>query len=493
MSAMAAQGLYRDIYELQTKSEVSLSTPDYIDGYTGEVIIDAEDPSEFIDKLIMQNNKISFVEIFKKLIQWAEDDGFTGVAPILPVSQGMKDNMRIAQAMRDELGYDDATIEQFCATQTSFDADSDDIVLPDDDTNTHTPPTLEEKELVIDRALFFSSRDAVWSFNRSRAKVFRHMQLDGIKKRDWHTSFRARIQSKQSWKALIEMVDNISEQDVTTAAAVYLSIAGDYGLMPEDVAHIRGKHLNTDTRISMLDYAEEWEYSLNDILQDSIYNNNPTSESQLDKYDILKDSIIEDEFGNKVLHRDADLRSTCPVMDENPIKTAAWNIGFARSAAAGGTWRDAENAGWAQWRKEMDPKAAKEYNKVLNDTGSRTKAMQKFWDVCNPKVPRPRCVIAGILPDKSGLRICPANKTLEQTRPDQLRPITWSVVKIKLQKNELKVDEEIKARLLTKLKELNIGQAVWSLLDGTATIPAKTMSVPVQAAIRETVKEELYF
>ena len=108
------------------------------------------------------------------------------------------------------------------------------------------------------------------------------------------------------------------------------------------------------------------------------------------------------------------------------------------------------------WREEMDSKAAQIYDKVFDETKNRRQAMSAFWNACDPIVPRPQEKIAGILPDKSGLRLASG------------RPINWGLVALKLRKKELDLTDDDgndrRERLLKKLQELNIGQRVWELL-----------------------------
>lgn len=69
-----------------------------------------------------------------------------------------------------------------------------------------------------------------------------------------------------------------------------------------------------------------------------------------------------------------------------------------------------------------------------------------------PKVPRPQEKIKAIAKDKYGLVL------------ESGRQINWTLVAIKIEKNELDLSGDTAPRLLTKLQELGIGKNTWGLL-----------------------------
>jgi hypothetical protein len=452
-AAIAAHGLFTDIYCEQSLSEGDLNTPEYLDGYTGQQIHEITSIEALLDE---NQHRVASADdgvvLLLQAVFFEGQDDFTGVAPFdTSISQTGKEVREWAERCKKDLKWTDEQAEAFIKAQGAFDADSDEIVLPDDGTDAYTPSTLLPNELVMDRELWYSSRDAVGSFNYCRSSAFKKMGTMTIKRGMWHSTFRNLFTDSHGFKDVLEAVERIAKEDITTAAALYLSLAGEYGLLREDVCDVRGLQTNAaagKVLINMLEYADAWEEDLLTMVQDSLDRGFPMSERQLGEFDILENGAF---------------RASMPEMDPNPVNTASWNIAFARSAAAGSTWPQAEEAGWDNWRKEMDPKAAEAYNVAVAETKNRSKAMAVFWKVCRKDVPRPVCQIAVIV-GKSGLRITPSGKTVAQTKPEQLRMIDWHIAALKVKGNELDLSGDIKSRLLAKLQALNVGQDLWNLL-----------------------------
>jgi hypothetical protein len=451
-AAIAAHGLFTDLYCEQSLSEGDLNTPEYLDGYTGEHIHEFASIEALLDEKIHQvTSADDGVVLLLKAVFFDGQDDFQGIAPFdTSISQSAKEVRAWAERCKKDLKWTDEQAEAFIKAQGAFDADSDEIILPDDNTDAYTPPTLLPNELVMDRELWYSSRDAVNQFNRNRSEIFKKMGTITIKRGAWHPTFRNLFTDSIGFKEVLDAVERIAKEDITTAAALYVSLAGEYGLMREDVSDVRGLQANgaTGAHVNLLEYADAWEEDLLTMVQDSLDRGFPMSERQLGEFDILENGAF---------------RASMPAMDPNPVNTASWNIAFARSAAAGSTWPQAEEAGWDNWRKEMDPVAAEAYNKAADGTNNRSKAMAAFWKLCDKRVPRPVSQIAVIV-GKSGLKITPSNKTIAQTKPEQLRMIDWHIAAIKIKGNELDLSGDIKPRLLAKLQELKVGQNLWSLL-----------------------------
>jgi hypothetical protein len=482
-----AQNLLQDLYLEQTLSENDLQNPDYIDPYTGEYTY--ETVQEF-EKAIPEKHEPGIEELIK----------YIGMAPDVEaettstaISNGHKETLEWGMQVKDDLGWDDETMEAFINAQMDgFDAESDDIPLLDDDVDPYTPPTLIPNDLVLDRELWYSVNEERWAFNRARSRVFEQMQKDSAARRkwrkrfgemkhdtplrrhwwklywqlrkapgkSWHANFRGRFTQAEEFEKMITAIHDVAREDVVTAAAIYLSLAGDYGLMEGDVAHIRGlyqlpeqyykpEQISPGAYVPLVSFASEWEDDLLGLGQDAL---SPASETNPHSYqDVLMDMITVDENGDIVINP-APMRAVLPRYDHNPINTASWNIGFARAAMAKTTWKQAEDAGWAEWRREMSVQAAAEYDRVYKETQDRKKAMAAFWRACPREVPRPQDHIKAIRRDMTGLVL--ANG----------REISWNVAAMKIRNDELFLTPDIKERLLKKLQELKRGQAIWSLL-----------------------------
>ena len=436
--ALQAKDVDTNLFLDQSLSAGDLANPDYRDPYTGEQEIQANDASDFFDKLIQHAKGTNPIKALLEMIRWDTDHKNTDTPVVSLMSGWEKEIRQAAEKAAKDLNWDEAEKQAFIQAQMGgFDQDSDDIVLPDDDSRGYTPPTLEEKELVLNKELWWSARDAVRQFNYARSIIFREMNDKGIKARDWHSVFRAEILKTSAFADLIDMIEKVADEDVVTGAAVYMSLAGDFGLMEEDVQGIFGLQVNSaaHAKVSMLEFARAWEDSLLELTQDAL---SPTSETCPHDY---KDVIDTPEF-----------RATMPKYDSNPLRTASWNIGFAKAAMSGADWIKAEAAGWKQWREEMDPKAAKLYDETFEHTGKRNVAMAAFWRACNPRVPRPVEKIKAIAKSKMGLIL------------ESGREINWNIVALKLRKGELDVSGDMKQRLLARLQEHNCGKQIWSLL-----------------------------
>jgi hypothetical protein len=438
-AAITAHGLFTDLYTESTVGEAALNSPDYLDCYTGEPVIET---LVDLEKAIPDKHEPGIEELIK-FISIAPDPETdeTNQAHVPALSNSQHEVIAWANHCRQTLGWDEETARRFIAAQGSFDDESDAEPEGYDDIDPYTPPTMLPKDtLTLNRELWYSVNREIGEFNRQRSKVFKEMGGMTIKKGQWHATFRTMFDNTEPFACMLDAIERVAEEDVVTAAAIYVRMAGDYGLMEDDIAYMQGMLPNASegrVMVSLLNFAREWEEDLLEVVQDSLEKGFPMSEKQIAQYDILENG---------------DFRSSMPEFDPNPVKTAAWNIGFARAMCAGGTREQSEEAGWANWREEMDPKAAVEYNAVFAKTNNRKAAMAAFWRTCDRRVPRPQAKIKSIAGNKKGLVL------------ENGRTIDWHVVEMKIKGNELFLGDDIKQRLLARLQQLNCGRSVWALL-----------------------------
>jgi hypothetical protein len=472
ITALHAEKLLQDIYCEQSLSENDLANPEYLDPYTREPVYETLEEfcraipdrheHDTTDRDAIVRELARFVDMAPELMTGNETT---------TISDSHKEVLNWSIRLRDELGYDEETAAKFMETQMDgWDAESDEEPEVYDDIDPYTPPTLIPNDLVLDRELWYSAREAMFHFNQARSRVFDEMKKATqekdrkkrlyVRKGQWHPIFRSRFEQTEEFAKMIDTLNEVAREDIVTAATIYLTMAGDYGLMEKDVQHIRGLYqlpeqfykpesISPGAYMPLLSFANEWEDDLLNLSQDAM---SPTPETNPHSYqDVLMDVITTDENGDIKINP-APIRAVMPQYSHNPLETASWNIGFARAATAKTTWKEAEEAGWAAFRKEMSADAAAEYDRVYRETKDRKKAMAAFWRVCPREVPRPQDHIHLIKADRSGLIL--TNK----------REITWNIVRMKIQNDELFLTPDIRKRLLVKLRELRCGQQIWSLL-----------------------------
>jgi len=440
-----AHAVLTDLLCEQTLSEGDLNNPEYLDPYTGEYIFET---IEDFEKAIPEQHEAGLDELLKFIGMAPDVDLDEHSTTTTGLSKTQKELLDQAARCRIDLGWGDKEAAAFIkANSEGFDQDSDGDPEVYDDYDPYTPPTMLPKELVLNKQLWWSARDAVGSFNVSRSRIFEEMKVKGVGSKAWHSTFRHLFTDSYGFKQMLDAITRVSAEDIVTGAALYLSLAGEYGIMEGDINEVRGRHLNTaigDAFSNMLNYAEEWEDDLLQLTQDSL---SPTSETDpRDFRDILDDVEDEETFSP------APIRETMPAYDPNPINTASWNIGFMRAVVNGADWKQAENSAWAQWRFEMSKEASQAYDQTFAQTNNRKAAMAAFWRVAPREIPRPQDKIKTIAKDKMGLIL------------ESGREIHWNIVELKLRNSELDISGDIKPRLLAKLQELNIGKRVWDLL-----------------------------
>lgn len=446
-AAIAAQGLFADIYTEQSLSEGDLRTPDYIDAYTGEKIEDApaedRDLEVYLEGLndeLIENPSLRRrgAKLLLKAIFWLDPD--LQRKQTLAMSGWKRELIEQANHNRKALGWGDKEVEAFLMVNMSgYDADSDDIAIEDDDTDAHTPPTLLPRDLVMDRALYYSARAEIVAFQKARIEIFQRMNTLGVSPLDWKHEFHILLNASDEKDALVRAINDIAQENAVTAAVIYVSVAGDYGLTENDIKHIRARHYDVEGDgyqwVHLASFAEEWEEDLLEMHQDSLRRKSPMSENAIDEY---------------VQHTLSDIASKMPRYDVNPMRTASWNTGFTLASMNGADFRKAEEAGWAAWREDMDQNAAVEYNQVFAKTGNRKAAMAAFWHTCNARVPRPQEKIVSFT--QAGLKLASG------------RIVNWWVAALKIKNNELDLSGDTKERLLKALQAQGFGQSIWPLL-----------------------------
>src|SRR5690606_26108593 len=152
------------------------------------------------------------------------------------------------------------------------------------------------------------------NFHAARGTIFTRMKAKGVKGRDWHPTFRSLLVKEGGYKDLLGAIEKVAAEDIVTAAAIYLSLAADYGLLEEDVQGIFGTLPNaaeSGSRMALLDFANAWEDDLLSITQDALSQTSETSPHSLpDEY---QDSLVEDHDGKLWIVLDAPVRSSMPM------------------------------------------------------------------------------------------------------------------------------------------------------------------------------------
>jgi hypothetical protein len=259
----------------------------------------------------------------------------------------------------------------------------------------------------------------------------------------WKHNFQRRIRKTDEFaqmKSTIQMTaDNFGAKE---AAAVYLRVAGDYGLMSgqdeaafddnsmpyDDVSDIvldPNKSIASITNFG--EFLAEYENEISEAMSDGSIGVFPTSESDVDKF-------VEQTM-DMIAHR-------YPSHDHNTLNTSSWNIAYQKAIASGASFPEAEASAWSAWRYAMSFFAAQEYDRVMKIERNRTKAMAAFWRFAPPSVPRPQDKIVSV--NKDGIVF-------------KKRNVTWGIAKLKLSKDELEIDNELASRLFGILKERGWG------------------------------------
>ncbi len=419
-----ARALAADLYLEQTLSDGDLETPDYVDPYTGEKELTFE---QFRDSL-PEVHEPGLAELLKFIDRCPDPDGdpVQGLATPVAVNSWNHELNNMAQRLKAELGWTNEQAGQFINANRQF-VGGDDEEEPFDDRG-FVPSTLEDRELRLDRSLFFSAQPAIKAFNARRTLIFHRLKLDGVRgKGEWHAAFWRSMRSRHEFTDLIREIERVSHEDVITGACVYLSIESDdtgYGIMRRDVEHVMGAWVG-GSFVKMVGYAEEWEDSLLDLVHDA----GVTAKHLFGEEDIRKYA----EFSEKIQAQ------SMPSVDPDPTKTRWYNMAHQDAIGSGATLEEADNAGWDAWRFAMDQKAAAAYKNVLKETGNRSSAMRAFWQACPRIIPRPVEHIKAIQGAMTGLVL------------QNDRRIDWHVAALKLKNGELEISGKIRESLKEKL------------------------------------------
>ena len=398
---MIAGDMLTELFLAQSLPAGELETPDYIDSYTGEPVED--------DEFDFQIGSIA--DIMAK---------FETVSPV------QEETYRRAMQLKQELGWDQDTVNQFVAAQSSFDAREMAEEWQED--RGYAPPT-GEQGLTVDRSAFVVASPLMANFSRWRTETFEDMKRRGVKSRNWKATFLAR---KASSDEVIDLINGIAEvansYDITTATAVAMRVMGEYGLTEEDFSNIGGFTPN-GVFYELNDYIEEWGDDVLEIMQDGMPASIPTS-----------DIDMVDEATQK------QLAALLPEKHHNPMQTRSFILAYIEAIGTGAQLGAAENHAIAVWREAMSPAGAKAYNEAWERTHVKSTAWRAFWKHCGPDVPRPQEHVKAIQGNFRGLVLSSGRK------------IDWRIAEIKLKNDELELTPEQK----TKLKALLIEKGMAS-------------------------------
>ncbi len=355
-----AAALIGDLYLEQTLSTGDLENPEYVDAYTKEKVYDSF--KEWVEN-IPEQREPGIASLLHVLETMPDPDGdpIEGVASPEPVSAIQHELNRMAREAQQAMGWDEKTVQAFLHANRTSAGGEDEPEQYDD--REFTPSSLEERELVIDRALFFRARPAVAAFNRRRSIIFddmKGMEIHG--KQEWWETWRKKITSRYEWNELIREIERVTNEDLMTGAALWLTAESDndgYGVTPRDVGHITGElcgAANSEKgqsarilfgRFPLVGYALEWQDDLLDLVQDAgVTSKSLTSETDLDLFDRATER---------------ELKKTMPAVHPDPTRTQSWNLAYMEAIKANADIQTAENTAWAAWRLAMDEKAAKAY------------------------------------------------------------------------------------------------------------------------------------
>jgi hypothetical protein len=420
----------RGLYLSQTQPDGELETPYWVDAMTGEIdpefTITAQDiPDQHVISpeggaqaaLTEMLETVETAARFKKPIE---------------ISQWQTWCIRRSADLQKDLNWTNEQRWAWVEAQgaASGSGEIEEIDEPEDDRG-YVPPTLQ-KDLVddgetnpIDKSCFFPLAETMRAFNQARKHIFAKMAKAKVSGPEWKQTFQRAIRTTdefaQMQSAIQLTADNYGAKEAT---AVYLRVAGDYGLMagedgsPDDIANIvLDPHKSIASITDFHTFLDEYETDISELMADGSVGVFPTSEETVDNY----------------IQRTTELYAKVyPSHDHNPLNTASWNLAYQKAIASGASFPDAEATAWKTWRYAMSFFAAKEYDRVMKIERNRTKAMAAFWRFAPPSVPRPQDAVLSV--SKSGLNL-------------KKRSVTWNIAKLKLAKDELKLDGKSALRL----------------------------------------------
>jgi hypothetical protein len=395
---MLAHEMLNELFLAQSLPAGELESPEWVDPYTGEEIDDNE-------------------------VDWTLDNLSTLLGRIEMISPSQDELYKRALELKQDLGWDQATVDAFMRAQSGNDGWTAEPELHFDDRG-YVPPT-GDKGLEIDRTAFALSSVAMAEFTRWRTETFEKMKQEGLQGMTWMTAF---LDHKEDSVEVANLIATIAEvartYDITTAAAIALKVAGDYGLTENDLDGIGGFTPN-GVHYELNAYIEEWGDDILEVMNDSLGSGSPTSD--IDKFDA--------QFYE-------ELKALLPEKHHNPMQTYSFVVAYMEAIAGGATLGEAENSAIAAWREAMSPAGAKAYQEAWAASKTKSVAWRAFWVKCGPDIPRPQEHVNAIRGNFSGLILTSGRK------------IDWRIAAMKLKNDEIAwhpgQPEKLKALLLER-------------------------------------------
>ncbi len=197
-----------DLYLEQTQPDGDLESPDYIEAYTGAKTMTYEQWVASIPD-VHEPGIESLLRDLAAMPVEEEGDGFDGVAPIIPGNSWNHELCNMGKRMKKDLGWDDTQVGLFLKANMEF-VGGDEEELPDDDRG-FVPPTLTERELVIDRPAYYAAMKDVRAFHASRMEIFDRMKLQHVKSENWYREFRILLTVSEAYEKLIDTIATVAE------------------------------------------------------------------------------------------------------------------------------------------------------------------------------------------------------------------------------------------------------------------------------------------
>ena len=438
----------REIYLAQTQPDGELETRFWVDAMTGET-----DPEFAITEIDIPDVHVLSPEGGLQSVLTEMDKTIENAARFkrpIEISQWQTWCIRRSAELQADLGWTNEVRWAWVEAQgsASGSGEIEDIDEPDDDRG-YVPPTMtkdlvkEGEDTVVDKSCFFPLAETMRAFNQARKAIFAQMTKDNVKGPQWKHTFQRRIRKTDEFEqmkaAIQHTADNYGAKEAT---AVYLRVAGDYGLMSgqdeaafddnsmpyDDVSDIvLDPHKSIASITNFGEFLAEYETEISEAMADGSIGVFTTSESEVDSFVAQTMDMIAHRY---------------PSHDHNALNTASWNIAYQKAIASGASFPDADARAWEAWRYAMSFFAAKEYDRVMKIERNRTKAMAAFWRFAPPSVPRPQDKIVSV--NKNGLVF-------------KKRNVTWGIAKLKLTMDELEIDKPLALRLCGILKSKGWG------------------------------------
>lgn len=298
VNSASAREVLRSLYLEQTRPDAELDNPDWVDGYTGEKF--EEDPFE---------------------LGKACDKFLGGVS-----DAGNLQDIQASNNAAADLGWDEATRNQFVKAQTGFDSEDDIFEEPSDDRG-YVPPTLLSSEWVVDPNIWGYS-NILKEFNTQRRIVFEIMKNNKVPAEFWQEEFAKRIAVDA--KEFAYAVSDLTEEfDAASIVAFVYPILGEFGISPEHLAGIMVR-MNSGEIVELTRAIEEIGEDL--PINDSLKRIGETDPRSIDP------NFLE------------DLSRTFDKSSRNPIDTPEFNIAKINATMAGATLENANKLAWEAWK-----------------------------------------------------------------------------------------------------------------------------------------------